>query len=690
MSPSPQLAPPGSSTYSSNTLHVGDGTWDSQRNTFLLPNLMGLNFETMQYNGMGNRFRNMAGYHSLIRAHGVIAAITFLGLVPISILIARFYSRSSYWSLRLHIWMQILTLFLTTVVFVTGWFAVGPSRSLTNPHHGIGLAIYVLVISQILWGWFVHNRLKGKRRLYQPFTLMIHSWLGRAIALLGLAQIPLGLTLYGSPLSLFILYALAVFTLLVIYFVLSYLRERRLGLDYDRRSYSAGPEVIDDRNGSLAAAGAAGAGAAILGSRIRRRSRSRSSIDDRSERAPYTDEKSEDQRPAGWKRKLFQFAGIAGAAGLAKHALDKRRDREGDAESGRYRPAHTATESYDDDYTESRLEEGRTPPPAAHRHRYEQSPSAPQTQYTESEFTSRNIGGHGPRNAMFGAGILGAVKGLFKSRAAREEERRLEELRLADLESERMMRERRYTGDGRPSRRNDQRYPSFSEVTGPTDAETVQSAPSDGPPVPPHHHELGSDTVTSLDQRADPGAAAGGAAAGASNQHRFSGTQGESVESPPVSIKVKLHNNGRRVTLRQLTREEAEATREARRRDRSRFGRRRREASLSGGEGDDHWRRVEELERQQEQEMRNGNASVVSAGPSAPPPAPPVPQPEPMPPAGSGLSPIPPPPIPAAGAIHSPLTMSTDLSGSFASRSGRRRAERRTQARQGGSRVEFT
>ena len=51
MSPSPQLAPPGSSTYSSNTLTVGDGTWDTQRNTFLLPNLMGLNFDTMRYNG---------------------------------------------------------------------------------------------------------------------------------------------------------------------------------------------------------------------------------------------------------------------------------------------------------------------------------------------------------------------------------------------------------------------------------------------------------------------------------------------------------------------------------------------------------------------------------------------------------------------------------------------------------------
>ena len=52
MAPAPDdLSPPGSSSYSSNTLYVGDGTWDSTRNTFLLPNLQGLNFETMQYNG---------------------------------------------------------------------------------------------------------------------------------------------------------------------------------------------------------------------------------------------------------------------------------------------------------------------------------------------------------------------------------------------------------------------------------------------------------------------------------------------------------------------------------------------------------------------------------------------------------------------------------------------------------------
>jgi hypothetical protein len=53
MAPTPEdeLSSPGVATYDSNTLVVGDGTWDFTKNTFLLPNLVGLNFETMQYNG---------------------------------------------------------------------------------------------------------------------------------------------------------------------------------------------------------------------------------------------------------------------------------------------------------------------------------------------------------------------------------------------------------------------------------------------------------------------------------------------------------------------------------------------------------------------------------------------------------------------------------------------------------------
>jgi hypothetical protein len=51
MAPAEGLSAPGSASYDSNTMTVGDGTWDFTKNTFLLPNLVGLNFETMQYNG---------------------------------------------------------------------------------------------------------------------------------------------------------------------------------------------------------------------------------------------------------------------------------------------------------------------------------------------------------------------------------------------------------------------------------------------------------------------------------------------------------------------------------------------------------------------------------------------------------------------------------------------------------------
>ena len=191
MSPSPQLSPPGSSSYSSNTMSVGDGTWDASRNDFLLPNLVGFNLATTQYNGrssvhsdlhvetfltltgMGNRFREEPEYHVLIRAHGIIAAITFLLIVPSAIMINRFYGRNPRLALRYHIWLQILTLLLTTVIFVLGWTAVGPSRSLTNPHHGIGLTIFVLVLFQFFFGWWVHRRERNKKKTYEPLKVMV-------------------------------------------------------------------------------------------------------------------------------------------------------------------------------------------------------------------------------------------------------------------------------------------------------------------------------------------------------------------------------------------------------------------------------------------------------------------------------------------------------------------------------------
>ena len=125
--------------------------------------------------GMGNRFREMPGYYSIILAHGVIAAIVFLLIVPTAIFTLRFHTRNTRRAIRIHICFQILTVLLTTVVFVLGWFAVGPKRSLSNPHHGIGLAIFVLVLAQTIGGWWVNRRDKKRKTLYTPLTAMVST-----------------------------------------------------------------------------------------------------------------------------------------------------------------------------------------------------------------------------------------------------------------------------------------------------------------------------------------------------------------------------------------------------------------------------------------------------------------------------------------------------------------------------------
>ena len=123
--------------------------------------------------GMGNRFRELPGYRSIIRAHGVIAAITFLFVVPSAIITARFYTRNPRLGRRIHIWLQIITVLLTIVIFTLGTFAVGPSRRLSNPHHGIGTAIFVLVLIQFILGWWMHRKTKTKQSTYEPLKVTV-------------------------------------------------------------------------------------------------------------------------------------------------------------------------------------------------------------------------------------------------------------------------------------------------------------------------------------------------------------------------------------------------------------------------------------------------------------------------------------------------------------------------------------
>lgn len=307
---------------------------------------------------MGNRFSTVAQYHTLIKGHAIIGIITFLFIIPISVMIVRFHSNRTGKAVRYHAYLNVIAVLLATVVLVTGWFAVGPHRSLTNPHHGIGVAIYTLVLLQIIGGRLVHH-LAGRH----SFRLTIHRWSGRTIAILGIVQVPLGLTLYGSPKALFILYALWMSFLLFVYFILSHRHEGRLHRDvYVSGGRSDGP--AKSGGGMLRWLGplAAGAGVwALLRGRKRDRSpdrsrrQSRSRVDSRSrsrsrsysraevlssrrgsesfvEEEKFNANRRKDSGNNGFMNKLLAAGAAAGAGALLTNFISNRKKKNRDEE----------------------------------------------------------------------------------------------------------------------------------------------------------------------------------------------------------------------------------------------------------------------------------------------------------------------------------------------------------------------
>ncbi|KAL2016549.1 hypothetical protein VTK56DRAFT_3406 [Thermocarpiscus australiensis] len=695
MAPADSLSPPGSSSYSSDTMSVGDGTWDFTKNTFLLPNLVGLNFETMRYNGMGNRFSTLTQYHTLILGHGVLAAITFLFIVPLAVLLARYYTRRPGSALRYHAYLQILAVGLTTVVFVLGFFAVGPPRNLTNPHHGIGVAIYVLILLQAVGGRLV-RKLVGRH----SFRMHLHRWFGRAIALLGVVQIPLGLTVYGSPKPLFILYAVWMGFLLLLYFILDY-------RDYGRREWDVGgggaessrvTETTAKSGGKLKWLGplAAGAGAvALLRGRRKNRDAERAfsrtpSPVDRSHhpRTPevvstrrgsesYYDEKPGDRRRAsrgGFMNKLFAAGAGLGAGALVGKMMSRRRDRGNDDEYSAVAtdtPSRVRRPGARSDFTESEYtEQTDFTPRHPGRHERQSSilpaprpgavagrpPARPMTPYRSQAGTSAldsamdasdyssyvSPSRRGPerlKSSGAGKGLLGALGLGFLAKMAKDRRDRREEERLRDEEDRRREEEEerragrrtsKYTGDGYPSpsrrasrRRPPRPRPPPSGVTMTTTASALSEESSIEPrgdtpyePAPPglrappapiavpgapsapgtNPSELPAAPPAPMPAPIPPGGASmqrsrvdvtepvsmppiptdpnqvlpHEAATREEEERRRRGERArdQSPQTPPVSVRVRVHDDrDRNITLRMLTEEEARLEQQRRRRN---------------------------------------------------------------------------------------------------------------------------
>ena len=454
---------------------------------------------------MGNRFETMPRYHSIVKAHAICAVIAFLVLLPFSVMFARFYARVPGRGVRMHIYINIIVLGLATVVFILGFMAVGPERSLTNPHHGIGVAIYVLLIWQTIVGSWIRKKFKKKGYRRPPIKLMLHQWVGRATAILGVIQVPLGLTLYGSPKWTFVLYSIWMAFLLIFYFINQYKSYKYMEDGYDRRG---GGTIIEEKEkrsggvGKLLAPLLAGAGAVFLAKKLKgddHDDRRDDVISSRhgSRRGSYSSftetEVLERKKDDGFVNKLMAGAAVAAAGIFASKYLNKRKERDEESEYSSvaqepagHRPSGRPPAPAYSDYTTTttdtielpRRHQGllpaaggaaagaaamnalhrdsrpRTPPPIkspkAKVSRRDSYDSFSVTNSPSRRVEKSNKG----RNAVIGALGLGWLGKKLNDRKNERDRLREEELHRQEEEDRRYDGGRRYTGDGyrRPAR----------------------------------------------------------------------------------------------------------------------------------------------------------------------------------------------------------------------------------------------
>lgn len=100
--------------------------------------------------------------------------LAFLVFVPFAVYQARFKAyKNPRKAIRSHIFAQVGTILSATVGFVVAYYAVGKNRSWTNPHHIIGLTIYVAIMVQALLGIIVHQRGKYTVTPHIPLRTMV-------------------------------------------------------------------------------------------------------------------------------------------------------------------------------------------------------------------------------------------------------------------------------------------------------------------------------------------------------------------------------------------------------------------------------------------------------------------------------------------------------------------------------------
>ncbi|KAK5690166.1 hypothetical protein LTR97_012354 [Elasticomyces elasticus] len=139
-------------------------------------------------NGFGSQFSD---YHTMVMAHGVLAALAFVLLFPIGGIMIRLASFPGLW--WVHGAFQAVAFIIYIAAFALGVNMARGMRMLDQPHAIIGIVVFVLLLFQPILGILHHTMFKKhSRRVVWSYG---HIWLGRFVITLGIINGGLGLQL---------------------------------------------------------------------------------------------------------------------------------------------------------------------------------------------------------------------------------------------------------------------------------------------------------------------------------------------------------------------------------------------------------------------------------------------------------------------------------------------------------------
>ncbi|KAK4499001.1 hypothetical protein PRZ48_009513 [Zasmidium cellare] len=131
---------------------------------------------------------------SIMIAHGVMACLVFVILLPVGGMLVRLATFTGV--IKVHIAIQLLAWSIFVAAFGLGAYMSDMGHITGNRHPIIGIIVFVLIVFQPIYGYLHHRLCKktGRRNVWS----FVHLTIGRIAIILGIINGGLGLALAGN------------------------------------------------------------------------------------------------------------------------------------------------------------------------------------------------------------------------------------------------------------------------------------------------------------------------------------------------------------------------------------------------------------------------------------------------------------------------------------------------------------